>query len=79
MKLLDTIAAVSTPSGKGGVALIRISGDEALAVASKVFAPKSGKPLFEIEPNRMVYGSIYENLGDGSQKEIDDDQMKILH
>ena len=35
------IAAVSTPPGKGGVAVIRVSGEGALDVAAKVFIPKS--------------------------------------
>ncbi len=72
MKLLDTIAAVSTPRGKGGVALIRISGSDAFSVASKVFKPKNGKSLLDIPHSRMVYGSIYESSRDGSQTEIDD-------
>ena len=41
----DTIAAVSTPRGKGGVALLRVSGPDALAVASRVFCPKNQKSL----------------------------------
>ena len=72
MKLLDTIAAVSTPRGKGGVALIRISGSDAFSIASKIFKPKSGKTLFDIPHSRMVYGNIYEFSLDGSKKEIDD-------
>lgn len=35
----ETIAAIATPPGEGGVAIIRISGDQALIVASKVFSP----------------------------------------
>ena len=38
--LKNTIAAVSTPRGKGGVALIRISGSDALAVGRKIFRTK---------------------------------------
>ncbi|WP_068471436.1 tRNA uridine-5-carboxymethylaminomethyl(34) synthesis GTPase MnmE [Candidatus Protochlamydia phocaeensis] len=34
----ETIAAIATPPGEGGVAIIRISGDEALSVASRVFS-----------------------------------------
>lgn len=41
--MLDTIAAISTPRGKGGVALIRISGPEAAAVGDRVFRPKNKK------------------------------------
>ena len=45
--MLDTIAAISTPRGKGGVALIRISGSDAIAVGDAIFKPKNGKKLSE--------------------------------
>ncbi len=51
---MRTIAAVSTPRGKGGVALIRISGDDAFAVAEKVAVRPNGVPLSETEPNKSV-------------------------
>lgn len=54
----DTIAAVSTPFGKGGVAVIRLSGDEALTVAGRVFFPGSGKSLTDTPPRTAVYGLI---------------------
>lgn len=59
MKLLDTIAAVSTPYGKGGVAMIRISGADAFAVADKVFRAVNGKALSETEHGKAVYGEIF--------------------
>ena len=58
MTLFDTIAAISTPMGKGGVALIRLSGPEAIAMAEKVFTPKCGKPLSACTPRMAVYGDI---------------------
>ncbi len=58
MNITDTIAAISTPPGKGGVALIRISGDSALSVAEAMFAPASGLKLGDIPPRRAVYGNI---------------------
>jgi tRNA modification GTPase len=36
----DTIAAIATPLGEGGLAVIRISGAQALCVADKVFFPR---------------------------------------
>ena len=33
----DTIAAISTPVGEGGISIIRISGEEAVAVAKKLY------------------------------------------
>jgi tRNA modification GTPase len=54
----DTIAAVSTPYGKGGVAVIRISGDMALAIAERVFAPLHGKVLSQCADRTAVYGLV---------------------
>ncbi len=54
----DTIAAVSTARGKGGVALLRISGPDAVSICEKVFLPKSGKKLSEYAPRTAVFGSI---------------------
>ena len=54
----DTIAAVSTPFGKGGVAVIRLSGDEAMAVAERTFFPADGKPLSDHRSRTAVYGLI---------------------
>lgn len=55
----ETVAAVSTPYGKGGVALIRVSGDEAVPVCARVFMPAAGKNLSDIPPRSAVYGTIY--------------------
>ncbi len=52
-----TIAAISTAKGKGGVAIIRISGDDALLVAKKMMKLKAG----EIEPRKAYYGEILRN------------------
>ena len=72
MNVFDTIAAVSTPRGKGGIAVIRISGDKAAEIADKVFKPKSGRPLSETEANRQVWGDIFAVDTDGSLVNIDD-------
>lgn len=60
MTCFDTIAAVSTPFGKGGVAVIRLSGSEALTVTDKIFRPKSKnyQKLSEAPVRLMVYGEI---------------------
>lgn len=68
MNILDTIAAVSTPFGKGGIAVIRISGRDALNVASKIFKPAKPISLTEAEADRAYYGGIYlagEQIDDG--------------
>ena len=72
MKIFDTIAAVSTPRGKGGVAMIRISGESAIEYASKVFFPKNGKSLSDIGHGNAVYGVIKEYDGEGNCFILDD-------
>ena len=42
MNLDDTIAAIATPLGEGGLAVLRLSGAQAFAIADKIFLP-SGK------------------------------------
>ena len=66
MKLNDTIAAVSTPKGKGGIAVIRISGSDAVSIADRIFSPACKKPLADIESSRAIYGNIYHNKNDNS-------------
>lgn len=56
--MLDTIAAISTPRGKGGVALIRISGPEAAAVGDRIFRPKNKKALSGHAEREAVFGEI---------------------
>ena len=55
-----TVAAVSTPRGKGGVAMLRVSGPDARAVLSRVFRPRGDVPL---RPRTAVYGSFYDDGG----------------
>ncbi|MZH03256.1 MAG: tRNA uridine-5-carboxymethylaminomethyl(34) synthesis GTPase MnmE, partial [Nitrospinae bacterium] len=53
----DTITAIATPPGEGGVGVIRISGKDALAIAFRLFHPASG-PLEEPAPQKVLFGEI---------------------
>ena len=55
-----TIAAISTANGVGGLGVIRISGDNAIDVADKVFRSVSGKRLSELKGYTAAYGKIYD-------------------
>ena len=59
--MYKTIAAISTPPGKGGVAIIRISGIDTQRIIERVFLPVSGKSLFDYPPRMQVYGYILYN------------------
>ena len=75
----ETIVAVSTPRGKGGVALLRISGDTAIEVASRVFRPKNKKTLAECEARRAIYGEILAPEGQGTWQAVDDGIATVFH
>jgi tRNA modification GTPase len=57
MYIQDTIAAISTSLGEGGVGVIRVSGPEAELIAGKIF---SRKPDGGLESHRFYYGSIFD-------------------
>lgn len=54
-----TIAAISTPSGEGGIGVIRISGSEAVSIGDKVFRSVSGKKLNALSGYTALFGHIY--------------------
>ena len=61
MKLYDTIAAIATPIGIGGITIIRISGENAVEIASSLAKPKSGIALSEAESRKLYLCDIYDN------------------
>lgn len=69
MKEFDTIAAIATPIGEGGISIIRLSGEKALNIASKIFNPKNH---YNIE-NMKTYTMKYGNILDLESKEIIDE------
>lgn len=56
--LENNIAAIATPAGKGGVAIIRISGKNPLEIAEKMFTPVGKIKVRDFEPYRMYPGQI---------------------
>ena len=64
---MSTVAAISTPVAAGGIGMIRISGEDAIAVASRCFRPVTGKPVSEMPGYTAAYGSVFDETG-----EIDD-------
>ena len=56
----DTIAAISTPMGEGAIAIVRLSGDEAVAIADKIFHSPSGKKLVDQPSHTIHYGHLKE-------------------
>ena len=59
----DTISAIATAMGEGGIGIIRVSGERAMAVATAVFQPASGRRLTDYGTQRAVYGRIIDPDG----------------
>lgn len=56
----DTIAAISTPMGEGAIAIVRLSGDDAVHIANKIFKSPNGKQLKEEKSHTIHYGHLIE-------------------
>jgi tRNA modification GTPase len=54
----DTITAIATPPGEGGLGIIRISGEKALGIALQLFHPASGKIMQEPAPQKVLFGEV---------------------
>ena len=54
----DTITAVSTPIGEGGIGIVRLSGERAIEIADKVFEAKNGKKVASFKSHTVHYGHV---------------------
>ena len=68
MKYNDTIVALATPSGAGAIAVIRVSGPEAISIVEPLFKAKSKKPLGIQESHTIHLGNIVD--GDRNLDEV---------
>jgi tRNA modification GTPase len=66
----DTIAAISTPSGEGAIAIVRLSGEDAIKIADKVFKSIKGKRLYEAVTHTIHYGHIVDPVGGQVVEEV---------
>lgn len=54
----DNISAIATPHGKGGIAIIRISGSDPLSIVEQMFTPRGRTKVRDFQPYRMYPGDI---------------------
>lgn len=57
---MDTIAAIATAQGQGGIGVIRVSGDDAIELVDKIFKSISNKKLIETPGYQARFGKIYD-------------------
>lgn len=60
MYIQDTIAAIATPMGTGGIAVIRVSGEDSFLICDKIFKSHKGKKLTDAKTHTVLFGYIYD-------------------
>ena len=71
----DTITAISTPIGQGGISIIRITGPKAITVADKVFKAKDKKKLSKCLTHTLHYGYIVDTK---TKDDIDEVLISVM-
>lgn len=63
----DTITAIATPPGEGGIGIVRLSGPDAVAIAQRIFRPYKPGPL---RSHRLRYGAIVDPTNNSVVDEV---------
>ncbi|MBS5788692.1 MAG: tRNA uridine-5-carboxymethylaminomethyl(34) synthesis GTPase MnmE [Clostridioides difficile] len=61
MYIDDTIVAIATAPGEGGIGILRISGEKSLVIAESIFKSVSGKKIDEYNNRTLIYGNIVDD------------------
>ncbi|MEQ6207086.1 tRNA uridine-5-carboxymethylaminomethyl(34) synthesis GTPase MnmE [Enterococcus mundtii] len=70
----DTIAAISTPPGEGAISIVRLSGDQALTIANKVYQ-SGNKQLLDVPSHTIHYGHI---IDPKSEQLVDEVMVSVM-
>lgn len=74
----DTIAAIATALSESGIGIIRISGEEAIETADRIFRTKSGKKILKnVESHTIHYGFIVDTK-ESDEKIIDEVMVSVM-
>lgn len=83
----DTITAIATAAGRGGIGIIKISGGKAIQIAAAIFQPAAGPPgedtpncrdiarLLKLDSHRLHFGHIYDRQ---REQVIDEVLMSVM-
>ena len=72
----DTIAAISTPVGQGGIGIVRLSGAGALSIADRIFRSGNRRDPSAVPSRRMLYGHITDPADD---HRVDEVLLSVMH
>src|SRR5699024_12750454 len=68
----DTITAISTPVGEGAISIVRLSGEEAIAITNRLI---QGKDLTKVDSHTLHYGKMMDTKTDTVLEEVIDTIM----
>ena len=71
----DTIAAISTPMGEGAIAIVRLTGDQALSIIDKIYKGPGNKKLSEVNSHTIHYGHL---VDPDSEKVVEEVMVSIM-
>ena len=74
MKQEETISAISTAVGEGGIGIVRLSGRTALEIGDKIFRSLNGRRLVDMEDRKLILGHVI----DGSARTIDEVMAVVM-
>ena len=75
----DTIAAISTPLGEGGIGIVRLSGKDAIRIADMIFRSPKHTSLSRLQSSRIIYGHIVDPSEDTMVDEVLVSVMRSPH
>ncbi len=73
----DTISAISTALGEGGIGIVRLSGPEALGILQKIYRTPGGRTRKSFESHRLYYGQIVDTVAAEGQAGPLDEVMAV--
>lgn len=76
--LNETICAVATPLGEGGIGIVRLSGEKAMDIASGLVALRSGQPLASAASHVLHHAEILDTAGAGRRARLDDALVVVM-
>ncbi len=74
----DTIVAISTPVGEGGIGIVRMSGERAIKIADKIFVAADGKKARAFRTYTVHYGHIVDKGKEGKRREEKGEETKVI-
>lgn len=78
IRINDTIVAMATPPGQGGIGIVRLSGPKALEIVAEMFQSRSGKKLPQLKSHTVHYGWIVQKQEGGATEMIDEVLLTVM-